>query len=76
MNIDDTEVMLFTEILADFKDELQSATDEIKWQGHHNFLVFNFFLMHRDLQNNIDATVLPKIDAIMLIRCFTSGYHN
>lgn len=30
MNIDDTEVMLFTEILADFKDELQSATDEIK----------------------------------------------
>lgn len=68
--------MLFTEILADFKDELQSATDEIKWQGHHNFLVFNFFLMHRDLQNNIDATVLPKIDAIMLIRCFTSGYHN
>lgn len=37
---------------------------------------FNFFLMRRDLQSNIDATVLPKIDAIMFIICFTSGYHD
>lgn len=76
MNIDDTEVMLFTKSLTGFKDILQSATDEVKWQGHHNFLVFNFFLMRRDLQSNIDATVAPKIDAIMFIRCFASGYHN
>lgn len=32
--------------------------------------------MHSDLQNNIDITVVLKIDVLMLIRCFTSGYHN
>lgn len=74
--IDDTEVILFTESLTGFKDKLPSTTDEVKRQGHYNFLVFNFFLMHRDLQSNIDATVVPKIDVIMFIRCFTSGYHN